>query len=218
MSNVSLKSILRARLVLLVSIGLFLVSSLVSLLFDTALNPSITRGFAVETVGIGVFWDENRTENVDSIDWGILHPGSTKDVTLYVWNGMNVSVFLHMRTAGFAPVNASEFISVWLHRECASRSIAPDEVMNVTLTIRISPYVTEITDFGINIMFSGLSRPPSDINQDGKVDIRDIAIVACAYGSISGDPNWNSLADTNEDGKIDIHDIAFVTQDFGLVY
>ena len=60
-----------------------------------------------------------------------------------------------------------------------------------------------------------------DINGDGKVDIRDIAIVAKAYGSSPGDPNWNPAADITglepnvPDGKVDIRDIALVSSQFG---
>jgi hypothetical protein len=61
-------------------------------------------------------------------------------------------------------------------------------------------------------MVSGLI---GDLNGDGKVDIMDIAIVAKAYGSIPGDPNWNPVADINGDGKVDIMDIAIVAKHYG---
>ncbi|MCK4482376.1 PKD domain-containing protein, partial [Candidatus Bathyarchaeota archaeon] len=57
--------------------------------------------------------------------------------------------------------------------------------------------------------------PPYDINGDGKVDIKDIAIVSQAYGSYPGDPNWNPDADVNNDGKVDIKDIAIVSSHYG---
>ncbi len=54
-----------------------------------------------------------------------------------------------------------------------------------------------------------------DLNGDGKVDIKDIAIVAKAYGSLPGDSNWNPVADINGDGKVDIKDIAIVAKHYG---
>jgi parallel beta-helix repeat protein len=58
-------------------------------------------------------------------------------------------------------------------------------------------------------------NPVGDVNMDGKVDGRDIAIVARAFGSILGDPRWNALADVNDDGKIDGKDIVTVAKLFG---
>jgi nitrous oxidase accessory protein len=54
-----------------------------------------------------------------------------------------------------------------------------------------------------------------DVNMDGKVDVKDIAIVARAFGSVPGDPRWNALADLNEDQRIDIRDIVQVAIHFG---
>jgi len=50
---------------------------------------------------------------------------------------------------------------------------------------------------------------------DGKCDIRDVALVAKAYGSFPGYPNWNPIADLYVDNKIDIRDIAIVAFDYG---
>jgi len=52
---------------------------------------------------------------------------------------------------------------------------------------------------------------------DGKCDIRDVALVAKAYGSFPGDSNWNPIADLYVDNKIDIRDIAIVAFDYGKV-
>jgi parallel beta-helix repeat protein len=54
-----------------------------------------------------------------------------------------------------------------------------------------------------------------DLNHDGKVDIKDIHLVASAFGSSQGDPNWNPVADVNLDGKVDIRDVALVAKNYG---
>jgi hypothetical protein len=54
-----------------------------------------------------------------------------------------------------------------------------------------------------------------DLNGDGKVDIKDIAIVAQAFGETPEQPRWNPIADINKDDKIDIRDIAIVAKNFG---
>ena len=57
-----------------------------------------------------------------------------------------------------------------------------------------------------------------DLNGDGVVDIRDIAIAALAFGSFPDHPRWNPIADTNEDNKVDIRDIALIAIHYGEVY
>jgi len=56
---------------------------------------------------------------------------------------------------------------------------------------------------------------PGDINNDGTVDIFDCVVVALAFGSKPGDPNWNPVADINNDGIVDIFDIVVVALHFG---
>jgi len=68
-------------------------------------------------------------------------------------------------------------------------------------------------------MFAPVFALTGDVNHDGKVDIKDLAIVASAYGSSVGDPRYNPDADVypvgSPDGKIDIHDLAIVAKNFG---
>jgi hypothetical protein len=56
-----------------------------------------------------------------------------------------------------------------------------------------------------------------DIYHDGKIDMKDIIIVARAFGSMPGSQNWNSTADLNSDGVIDMRDIITVARAFGTV-
>lgn len=57
-----------------------------------------------------------------------------------------------------------------------------------------------------------------DVNDDGKVDGFDIAVVAKAFGSYPGHPRWNPDADLSGDGMIDGKDITFVAKNFGKIY
>jgi len=60
-----------------------------------------------------------------------------------------------------------------------------------------------------------LPRHVADLNDDGKVDMKDIGIVAKAFGSYPGHERWDPLADINEDGKVDMRDVAGVARLFG---
>lgn len=58
-------------------------------------------------------------------------------------------------------------------------------------------------------------RMIGDVNADGKVDMKDIYLVAKAYNSHPGDPNWNLMVDENDDGKIDVKDVYLTAKNFG---
>ncbi len=60
----------------------------------------------------------------------------------------------------------------------------------------------------------------SDLSGDRRVDMRDIAIAAKAFGTTPGDDRWDPRADITgqygyPDRKVDMRDIATVAKDFG---
>lgn len=60
--------------------------------------------------------------------------------------------------------------------------------------------------------------PPWDVNQDYKVDIYDMVLVASAYASTPESPHWNSRADVNSDGVVNIFDLVIVSRHYGEDY
>ncbi|WP_136606235.1 beta-N-acetylglucosaminidase domain-containing protein [Paenibacillus dokdonensis] len=72
----------------------------------------------------------------------------------------------------------------------------------------LSAYTFQVTADHPNPGVSG------DINNDGKVSIGDLAIIAANYGKSSQSPDWQQAkkADINGDGVIDLSDLAFVAQ------
>lgn len=57
-----------------------------------------------------------------------------------------------------------------------------------------------------------------DITGDGVVDIFDVVIVAKAFGSVLGGPNWDQRADLNGDNKIDIFDMVVIAVHYAQVW
>jgi hypothetical protein len=60
----------------------------------------------------------------------------------------------------------------------------------------------------------------ADLNQDGRVDMRDVGIVARAFGSYPGHERWNIDADITgsggePDNRVDMRDIGLVARNFG---
>jgi hypothetical protein len=79
------------------------------------------------------------------------------------------------------------------------------------------------TDGWVFVSMIGDLTGPTPGVPDGKCDIRDIALVAKAFGSAPGLPGWNPNCDITgpdlgvPDGKVDIRDIALVAKHFGEV-
>jgi len=61
-------------------------------------------------------------------------------------------------------------------------------------------------------------RLVGDVNGDGRVDLKDIALVVRAFGSTTTRPNWNPAADLNGDGIVNMQDVAIVARQFGQHY
>jgi len=59
---------------------------------------------------------------------------------------------------------------------------------------------------------------PGDLNGDFQVDLADLVLLAVAYGSRPGDPNWNSNADLAMRGIIDLTDLVTLAMHYGQHY
>ena len=74
-----------------------------------------------------------------------------------------------------------------------------------------------------NVLIDGAVRIRilGDLSGDDKVDTKDIALAALAFGSYAYpliSPRWNPDADVNGDGRIDIIDLALIAKHFGEAY
>jgi Dockerin type I domain len=56
---------------------------------------------------------------------------------------------------------------------------------------------------------------PEDVNQDGKVDMKDISVAIAAFNTSPGSPRYNPNADVNNDSRIDMRDIVQIALNFG---
>jgi len=54
-----------------------------------------------------------------------------------------------------------------------------------------------------------------DLNHDGVVDMQDVGKVIAAFGSHSGDAQWDSASDFDGTGKVDMKDIGLICVQFG---
>jgi len=63
--------------------------------------------------------------------------------------------------------------------------------------------------FGVSALTVG------DLNGDGKVGLADLVALAQAYGSRSGDLNWNPNADIDGNSIVGLYDLALLAQHYG---
>lgn len=153
----------------------------------------------VETLeDIGVYWDENCSLRVHSIDWGILSPGEVREVVVFVRNEGNESFLFILRPENWVPENASDYLSFsW---SCEDNKIEVGEVVKVTQNLFVSPVITGISNFSFDIVFMHLCDPFTFLR---------------AYGSSIEDPNYKAEADFDRDGDIDAFDFSIFRVNYG---
>jgi len=110
----------------------------------------------------------------------------------------------------------------WIQNTTVPAAPAPDVggQMNVVSPVNLvsdGPTTTTPLPYARKTQISAVMYPFAqfDVNLDGKVDMKDIAQVASAFGTIAGQSRWNMQCDVNQDGRIDMKDIALVAAHFG---
>jgi parallel beta-helix repeat protein len=89
---------------------------------------------------------------------------------------------------------------------------------NYTIGAHATPLPPETDDYiDDNMLVDGwvLVTIPGDVDGNHKVDIKDILIVAKAFGTNPQSPNWNPNADVDCNDKVDIKDILITAKNFG---
>jgi hypothetical protein len=201
----------RGTLVLFLILVVILSSGLYGLVLRRSPVPSAS---AVQAgANVGVYWDAGCTNSVGSISWGTVKQGGTQQVVVYVKNEGNDKFNLDLATLGWQPGNAYLWLNFSWSRQ--NITIAAGHVVKVTLALHVSSkFPGGFSGFSFNIVFEGGSYLLGDINKDGVVDLHDLAIVAAAYGSTPGDPNWNPDADLNKDGVVSLLDFQLVANEY----
>ncbi|MBS7640083.1 MAG: hypothetical protein QXF23_01000 [Candidatus Bathyarchaeia archaeon] len=138
-------------------ISLFLASLLmVTLAVNQSFGLSASRrNIQIKVVGISVYSDKSCRNVLTSIDWGIIRPGSSKSIMVYVKNTGNVIVRLSLSTENWIPEQASKYISLtWNYM---GQRLLPGRVLSLTLTLTVSPEISDIRNFSFDIVITGLA-------------------------------------------------------------
>jgi hypothetical protein len=93
---------------------------------------------------------------------------------------------------------------------------APTGRHTITATIGLLPGDTDPANNAMSkpITIMSTTGPSTDLDGDGKVDMKDVALVAAAFGTKEQHARWNPMADVNLDGVINMMDLGLVARDF----
>lgn len=133
-----------------------------------------------------------------SVVWSGSDVGSgVQDYTVYVSDNGGAYTTWQKNTAAISaaftgqPAHTYRFYSI--ARDLVGNTEAAKTTAEATTTVQVA-------------------EVPGDLNNDGKVDCADIAIIGAAFGKRTGQPGFDPRADVVADGVIDVRDLAFVSQ------
>ena len=124
-----------------------------SVLASIQSSKTVSNAGTLKGVGVGIYEDSGCTTPLSSIDWGLLDPGSSANVSCYIRNEGNSALTLSMQTSNWSPADASTYLSLsWNY---SGESLAPEAIIHVVFTLSVSPGVEGITDFSFDITVVG---------------------------------------------------------------
>jgi hypothetical protein len=116
-------------------------------------TQNISSNGTVKTIDVGVYSDNQCTQNCTSISWGTLYPGNSTSRTIYVKNTGTVPVTLSMTTENWTPTNADDYLTLtWNPQKTA---LDPGESTSATLTLSVASDTGDLSNFNFNIIIAG---------------------------------------------------------------
>jgi hypothetical protein len=110
------------------------------------------RGGVKVSVGVGVYSDVLCRVGLNSIDWGELESGASKNMTVYVRNEGKSAWVLAFSTVNWNPSAAAKHISVnW---NCDNKPVSPNKVVALVFTLSTSELMAGIDHFSFDIVLS----------------------------------------------------------------
>ena len=113
-----------------------------------------SSGSVVTAVNVDLYSDAGCTQNLTSIAWGNIAPGSTNTRTIYIRNSGNVPETLTMATGAWNPSNATLVLA-------CSWNLGSNTVLNASastaaiLTLTVAANPGSLTNFSFNITITG---------------------------------------------------------------
>lgn len=118
-------------------------------------GTSVTRVSGLQSIGVGVYWGQNCSNAVTSINWGVLYAGAVKNTAVYVRNEGAQTASLNMSTTSWNPTTASNYFKLtWNY---SGRILNPNGVIGTTLTLSVSSTVPALSSVGFNVVIAAVA-------------------------------------------------------------
>jgi hypothetical protein len=144
-------------LIFVVAATTTLITSAISLWFSNFHNLTLPSVGTIKTIGVEAYWDSDCENKTEFIDWDLMQPGSTKNVSLYIRSVSNVETILDLFAANFTPAGISEYITLsWNYN---GNVLKPNGLINLTIFLAVSNEysfaqylaVNEVKNFSLDI-------------------------------------------------------------------
>ena len=127
------------------------------------------------------------------------------EVQYKITNPYSVSQF---SAGGYIEADVDNLLNAsgWMWEMCAWANLKP------TLNEWLAAYYPKILPVFLAFAKAVEEQTTLDLNGDGRVDMKDVAVVASHFLVTPASPNWDAVADLNDDGRVDMRDISMVAQ------
>jgi hypothetical protein len=119
-------------------------------------NRTVQSRGTIKTVNVDVYWNSGCTNKTVTIDFGMLSPGTTGNVSLYVRNEGNLPVRLGLTAQNWSPANASSYMTLGWNRE--AQTLAAGNVIQATLLLNVSANISGISNFSFDTVIVGAEQ------------------------------------------------------------
>ena len=116
-------------------------------------TKTIDSSGTIMAINIEVYSDLACTQPLSSLDWGIPEPGDTVNRVVYLKNTGNADMSLNMYVSNWTPSGVDTYLSLSWDQE--NTVIAPDEVLQSTISLLVESGISGITDFSYQITLQG---------------------------------------------------------------
>jgi hypothetical protein len=104
---------------------------------------------------IGVYTDSACTNALNTITWGSVAAGTNTTQTIYVKNTGTGTITLNLSTNNWTPTNSTNYITITWNK--TGSTLAAGQSTAATITLTVSPSITDITTFSNTITIAGTS-------------------------------------------------------------
>jgi hypothetical protein len=159
-AQISVKKISVLTIVIFTAMGLVLTYSTAGLISFQNANSTVNRQLPssgnIAAINVGLYANSACTQEIESIDWGDIAPGTSVNKIIYLKNTGTTDIELSMTTNNWNPSIANGPITITWNRE--GTLLEPSAVTSATLTLETLEDAVGITTFSVSILIIGTAQ------------------------------------------------------------